>query len=265
MINIADLNWPKINVKSFRGFLCLGIAGFLLGLCHPLYGQGTLAETTTAVGLQEELNGGGAQPDTPKPAAKPKPAARPKDSNEPSRSAPKPAPEANNAAERPTRGPMAGETPTSPSLPTRQQRAARGLSEDTNVPDINDFNSFQKELNRINVESKNEEGLWLGRLDRKADLARAIDELVVAQLRFIRKLSVAEHADQTTKAIDLVLKQRQEQLDKLVTKLQEELKEERQQSTERRDKKTTRTGEGLQDQPARERTTPRRTRATTPE
>jgi hypothetical protein len=363
MINIADLNWPKINVKSFCGLLCLGAACFLLGLCQPLYGQGTLAETTTAVGLQEELNGGGAQPATPKPAAKPKPAARPKDSNEPSRSAPKPAPEANNVAEKQgieklekvaqklmqsmqsdrydqadfsavwntivpkdanfsdginailkpvfdqfgkaeklgqgkiaganravfpvqfTRGtlnmtvsvdrqdkvvewtltPAAGAPGGTAAGEPSTKQAIQGLPKDATAPEINDFNSFQKELNRINVESKSEEGLWLGRLDRKADLARAIDELVTAQLRFIRKLSVAEHADQTTKAIDLVLKQRQEQLDKLETKLQEALKEERQQSTERRDKKTTRTGEGLQDQPARERTTPRRTRATTPE
>jgi hypothetical protein len=132
---------------------------------------------------------------------------------------------------------------------------------DTNAPDISDFNAFQRELNRINIESRSEEEQWLGRLERKVEMARAIDELVAAQLRFIRKLAEVEHAEQTIKAVDLVLKQRQDRLNKLVTKLQEELKEERQQQlTERRERRPTRTGERLQDQTER----PRPQRRTTP-
>jgi hypothetical protein len=363
MMNVADLNWLKISVKSFLGFLLLSAVGSLLGLCQPLYGQGSLAETATAVGLQEEINGGGAQPAAPKPAARRKPTAA-MDANSPTAKqgierlekiaqklmqsmqngsynqsdfsavwATKVPKDVNfsdgiNALCRPVfeqlgtpeklgqgrmvgpnraifpvqcskgtlnmtvsinpqdkvvewtltpsqppSGPAAGETSTNQSRGLRDNaaephRTARGLSEDTNIPDINDFNSFQRELNRMNIEARSEEEQWLGRLERKADLARAIDELVAAQLRFIRKLAVTEGADQTAKAIDLVLRQRQERLDKLETKLQEELKEERQQqSTERRDRRTPRAGDTLQDQPrAGERVTPpRRPRATTPE
>jgi hypothetical protein len=104
-----------------------------------------------------------------------------------------------------------------------------GIPKDTNIPDINDFNDFQKELNRINAESRSEERRWLGRTEQKDELARAIDKLVTAELSFIRKIAESEGADKTTKAIDLVLKQRQERLEKLATKLDNEAKEERQQ------------------------------------
>jgi hypothetical protein len=350
MISIADPNWLEIIAKSFRGFLCMGVAGFLLGLCQPLYGQGSLAETATTMELQEEINGGGARPTAPKPAT------RPKDSN----GLPKPAPEANNIAEKQgieklekvaqklmqsiqsdrydqadfsavwntivpkdanfsdginamlkpvfdqfgkaeklgqgkmaganravfpvqfTRGTLnmtvsldqqdkivewtlmpatqapsgtaAGETSTEPA------EAVPGPSKDANAPDISDFNSFQRELNRINIESRSEEEQWLGRLEKKVELARAIDELVAAQLRFVRKLAEVEHAEQTIKAVDLVLKQRQDRLNKLVTKL-EEAKQERQQSAERRERKPTRAGGQGQNQPEQrpkplQRTTP---------
>jgi hypothetical protein len=358
MMNVADLKWLKISIKSFRGFLFLSVVGSLLGLCQPLYGQGTIAETSTAIGLQEEINGGGAQPAAPKPAARQRPDANavsrrqgierlekisqklmqsmqngsynqsdfsevwnakvPKDVNfsdginalirpvfeqfgNPEKLGQGRMVGPNRAIfpmqcskgslnmtvsinsqdkvvdwtltpSQPPSGPAAGETPMNSSRGLREnaaepQKAARGLPEDTNVPDINDFNSFQRELNRMNIEAKSEEEQWLGRLERKVELARAIDDLVAAQLRFIRKLAVSEGADQTAKAIDLVLRQRQERLEKLEAKLQEELKEERQQPTERRDRKTPRAGDTLQDQPrASERVTPpRRARATTPE
>ncbi|MCJ7730109.1 MAG: DUF3887 domain-containing protein [Sedimentisphaerales bacterium] len=348
IINGADLNWLKISVKSFRGFLLLSTVVFLLGLCRPLYGQGTLAETATAVGLQEEIDGGGAQPAAPKPAARRRPDANavsrrqgierlekiaqklmhsmqngsydqsdfsevwnavvPKDTNfsDGINAILKPVFEQLGKAEKlgegrvvgpnravfpvrftrgtanmtvsldqqdkivewtltpsqPPSGPAAGEPSTKPA------ETIQGLPKDATAPEINDFNAFQRELNRMNVEARSEEEQWLGRLERKAELARAIDELVAAQLRFIRKLAVTEGADQTAKAIDLVLRQRQERLDKLETKLQEELKEERQQQpTERRDRRTPRPSDTLQDQPrAGERVTPpRRARATTPE
>jgi hypothetical protein len=354
MINVTDLNWLKIDFKSFRGLLFLSVVGSLLGLCQPLYGQGTLAETATAVGLQEELNGGGAQPAAPKPAATSKPDANaaagkpiierlekvaqklmqsmqngsfnksdfsavwnnkvPKDVNfsDGINTLIRPVFEQAGNPEKlgqgrmvgPNRaifpvqcskgslnmtvsinpqdkvvewtltpsqqpsGPAAGETLQSPPPQTRPHKTVHGLSEDTNIPDINDFNSFQRELNRINIESRSEEEQWLGRLEKKVELARAIDELVAAQLRFIQKLAESGDANQTAKAIDLVLRQRQDRLNKLITKLQDELKEERQQQpTERRDRRTPRAGDTLQDQPrAGERVTPpRRARATTPE
>jgi hypothetical protein len=166
--------------------------------------------------VQQELDGSGKQPTPKQPVNKQKAkTARRSEANEPLQ----PAPEANSEAEQR----LAGE-----------RTAVAKLSEEANVPEVNDFNDAQRELNRINLEAKSEEGQWL-RLERKEELARAIDELVAAELRFIRKFAVAEDANKTTKAIDLVLKRRQERLDKLVPKLENEAKEERQRpTTERR-------------------------------
>jgi hypothetical protein len=218
VVGVVNLINPKIGGRSLCGSLCLILVGLWLSLPQLLYGQGTLSETVTTMEVQQELEGGGKQPTPKQPANKLKTAAaRRGDANEPLQ----PAPEANNAAE----PQPAGERTT-----------------EANVPEVNDFNDSQRELNRINLEAKSEEGQWLGRLERKADLAKAIDELVTAELRFIRKLAVAEDANKTTKAIDLVLKQRQERLDKLVTKLENEAKDERQrQTTERRERTTNRT------------------------
>jgi hypothetical protein len=146
-----------------------------------------------------------------------------------------------------------------PAAPAETQVVNPALPEETNIPDINDFNSFQREINRMNIETRSEENMWLGELDRKAELARAIDELVDAQLRFIRKLAETEDANQTVKAIDLVIRQRRERLNNLTRQLNDELREERQQTTtERRPRRTT-----GQDQTERTRERPaRRTRET---
>ena len=121
-----------------------------------------------------------------------------------------------------------------PATPAETQVISPALPQDSNepdIPDINDFNSFQREINRMNIETRSEEQQWMGPLERKVELARAIDELVAAQLRFIRKLAESEDANQTVKAIDLVLRQRRERLNNLETKLSEEIREERQQQT----------------------------------
>jgi hypothetical protein len=153
-------------------------------------------------------------------------------------------------------------TPTPPAEP---QPAAQEMPQEANVPDIKDFNGFQREINRINIDTRNEEEQWLGPLDKKAELARAIDDLAAAQLRFIRKLAETEHAEQTVKAIDAVLKQRQDRLNKLTTKLQDELRDQRQQqATERRAKTPRATGDRIQDQPPAERPAPRQRRVREP-
>jgi len=148
-----------------------------------------------------------------------------------------------------------------PATPAETQTISPALPEDTNaadVPDINDFNSFQREINRMNIETRSEEQIWLGPLDRKAELARAIDELVDAELRFIRKLAESEDANQTVRAIDLVIRQRRERLNNLTRQLTEEIREERQQqTTERRTRRPARSADGQEptertrDRPAR--------------
>ncbi|MGA2172040.1 MAG: hypothetical protein ABSG82_03365 [Sedimentisphaerales bacterium] len=216
VVNVINL---KISGKILCGSLCLILVGLWLSLPQPAYGQGTLGETATVIEVQQQLDGSGSQPTPNQPANKLKAkTARRNDANEPLQ----PAPEANNAP---------GQRPAG------ERTAVAKLSEEANAPEVNDFNEAQRELNRINVEAKNEEGQWLGHLERKEELAKAIDELVIAELRFIRKFAVAEDANKTTKAIDLVLKQRKEQLDKLMTKLDNEAKDERQ----RRERTTNRT------------------------
>ncbi len=159
--------------------------------------------------------------------------------------------------------------PTTPARPAADEQTTKpvetqvispALPEDTNVPDIKDFNSFQREINRMNIETRSEEQMWLGRLEQKPQLASAIEELVTAELMFIRKLAESENAGQTVKAIDLVLKQRQERL----AKLEEKLKDERQQQMiERREERGLR-GERPERERTRERPS-RRTREPAPE
>ncbi|MBN2019129.1 MAG: Ig-like domain-containing protein [Sedimentisphaerales bacterium] len=143
-------------------------------------------------------------------------------------------------------------TPIVESAPAQTPQPAEEIkiSKNDDAPDINDFNSFQRELIRINIETRSEEQQWLGPLERKEDMVRAIDELVAAELRFIQKLAESENAEQTVKAIELVLRQRQDRLNKLITKLNDELRAERQQQTrERRPRRINRT-EG-EEQPQR--------------
>jgi hypothetical protein len=173
---------------------------------------------------------------------------------------------------KPTAQAAAPASPTTreqPAAPAETPAISPTLPEEANtphIPDINDFNSFQREINRMNIETRSEEEQWLGQLERKAELARAIDELVDAELRFVRKLAESEDANQTVRAIDLVLRLRRERLNNLTTKLTEEIRGERQQqATERRPRRTTRPTEG-QDQTERTRERPtRRPRETTTE
>jgi ribosome-associated translation inhibitor RaiA len=139
------------------------------------------------------------------------------------------------------------------------------VTADTNVPDVNDFNAFKQELNRIDMEARGEDTQWLGKPEKRAELAKAMDEVVVAEMKFLRKVAAATNDANTVEAIDLVLKKRQDRLNKLVTKLENEAKEERRQQTgERQPRRTPKAGAGGQEQPQTPRTTNpvRRTRET---
>jgi hypothetical protein len=109
-------------------------------------------------------------------------------------------------------------------------------SKDVASPDVNDFNDYKQEISRIDIEARGEESKWLGKLDRKSDLAKAMDDVVVAELKFLRKMADTEGSQKTVEAIDLILKRRQERLAKLITKLEDEAK------TERRERRPLRTG-----------------------
>lgn len=116
---------------------------------------------------------------------------------------------------------------------------------DTPEPDINDFNDYRQEISRIDIEARDEENKWLGKLEKKSDLAKAMDDVVVAELKFLRKMAEEEDSQKTVEAIDLLLKKRQDRLAKLTTKLEDEAK------TERRERRPPRLGAGEQGQTGR--------------
>jgi ribosome-associated translation inhibitor RaiA len=217
--------------------LCLCLAG--PGALQTAYGEGTAVETIGTMEISQDVDNGVSR-SAPKRSANVR----------------KPARDANAAAEQPNRAPAnAPETVNSPDSNERGQ-AATGVSipskvpvmtADTNVPDVNDFNAFKQEINRIDMEARGEDSQWLGKPEKKAELAKAMDDVVVAELRFLRKVAAAAKDANTVEAIDLVLKKRQDRLNKLVTKLENEAKEERRQQAPERQKRVPRTS-GVQQQ-----------------
>ena len=212
--------------------LCLCLVG--PGALQTAYGEGTAVETLGTMEISQDVDNGVSR-SAPKRSANVR----------------KPARDANAAAEQPNRVPANApgygtETVNSPDSNERG-RAATGvetsstvpvMTADTNVPDVNDFNAFKREIDRIDMEARGEDTQWLGKQEKKAELAKAMDDVVVAELKFLRKVAAATNDANTVEAIDLVLKKRQDRLNKLVTKLENEAKEERQQQRERRAPKT---------------------------
>ena len=156
----------------------------------------------------------------------------------------RPARDANAATEQPNQ--MPANAPDKPN-PVEAPTAVPAVIADTNVPDVNDFNAFKREIDRIDVEARIEDNQWLSKPEKKAELAKAMDDVVVAELRFLRKVAAATNDANTVEAIDLVLKKRQDRLNKLVTKLENEAKEERRQQAIERQKRVPRTS-GVQQQ-----------------
>jgi|GEM_PF-1353744 len=254
---------------------------FILCLClvvpcalQTAYGQGAL-ETVGTMEISQQVDSGVNQSAPRRGADTKKPA---QDTNNVT-APPSRAPDANAATE-PSRAPdgMRGRpSPVQTPPPELQQQdqapatvettpAVPVVMADTNVPDVNDFNAFKRELDRIDIEARGEDAQWLGKLEKKAELAKAMDDVVVAELRFLRKVAAATNDANTVEAINLVLKKRQNRLTKLVTKLDNELREERKQQAATRGESGRRTPtprvSPQQDQgekPARGTSIPRRT------
>ncbi len=258
MKDIVNLiNYEK-SVRVLNFILCLCLVG--PGALQTAYGQGSLVETVGTMEIGQEVDNGVNQ-SAPKRSANVR----------------KPARDANAATGQPNQMPAnAPGGPYNANKPNAQEpnRTAMGVSipsnipavtADTNVPDVNDFNAFKQELNRIDMEARGEDTQWLGKPEKRAELAKAMDEVVVAEMKFLRKVAAATNDANTVEAIDLVLKKRQDRLNKLVTKLENEAKEERRQQTgERQPRRTPKAGAGGQEQPQTPRTTNpvRRTRET---
>jgi len=232
MKDIVNLiNYEKSAI-ALSFILCLCLVG--PGALRTAYGQGSLVETVGTMEISQEVDNGANQSAPKRPAGVRKPAR-----------------DANTATEQPNQMPANAPgystgTVNSPDLNERGQ-AATGVSipskvpamtADTNVPDVNDFNAFKREIDRIDMEARGEDTQWLGKPEKKPELAKAMNDVVVAELRFLRKVAATVNDTNTVEAIDLVLKKRQDRLNKLVTKLENETKEERQQQRERRAPRT---------------------------
>lgn len=239
MQDIVNLINYKISVIAIICILCLCMVG--PGALRTAYGQGTLVETVGTMEISQQV-------DNATNSAAPK---GPADMR-------KPVPDANKVTGEPSR--VQGIIPARPNpaeTPAQPEPQERGRTE-TNVEtpaapvttaDINDFNAFKQEIDRIDMEARGEDAQWLGKQEKKAELAKAMDDVVVAELKFLKKVAAAANDANTVEAIDIVLKKRQDRLNKLVTKLENEVKEvRRQQMTERQPRRTApRTG-GAQQQ-----------------
>jgi hypothetical protein len=224
MTDIVNLRKCKISVIFMGVILCLCLVG--PGALRIAYGQGSLVETVGTMEISQEVDNGANQA-TPKRAA----------------GAAKPAQDANNVTQQPSRNPadmqrnqMPPQAPppnsqqqvqAPPPVPVEAAPAAPVVTADTNVPDVNDFNAFKREIDRIDMDARGEDIQWLGKLDKKAELARTMNNVVVAELGFLLKVAADVNDTNTMDAIKLVLKKRQDRLNKLVTKLDNEAKEDK--------------------------------------
>jgi hypothetical protein len=227
MKDIVNLIKCEKSAISLSVILCLCLAG--PGALRTAYGQGSLVETVGTMEIGQQVDNATNQA-TPKRGTDTK----------------TPAQDTNNVTAPPDRAPgmqgrpsPAPQPPTPPQTDLQQQTpapatvetapAAPVVTPEPNVPEVNDFNGFKRELDRIDSGARLEDNQWLGKQEKKAEIARAMNDVIVAELRFLRKVALAANDSNTVEAIDLVLKKRQDRLNKLVPKLENELKEERQQ------------------------------------
>jgi hypothetical protein len=245
-----------------RFFLSIGLVCLWMGSTPALYGQGTIVETVGTMEIGDQVDNGVNQ-NTPKGKVDTKTPA--KDTNNvtaPPNRAPggiqqgRPNPEDKPNAQEPNK------TATGVAAPT----TVPAMSAETNVPDVNDFNSFKREINRIDIEARGEDTQWVDKQEKKADLARAMNDVVLSELRFLRKVAAAANDSNTVEAIDLVLKMRMDRLNKLITKIENETKDERRTQTPDRPRRAPRpTGVQQQNQterPARSTNPVQRTKET---
>jgi ribosome-associated translation inhibitor RaiA len=258
MKDIVNLINYKKSVIVLNYILCLCLVG--PDALQTAYGQGSLVETVGTMEIGQQIDNGVNQSAPKRPANIRKPARDANAAAEPNR-APANAPDQSYTADKPN-AQEPNRAATGVSMPSN----VPAMTADTNVPEVNDFNAFKQELNRIDMEARSEDTQWLGKQEKKAELAKAMDDVVVAELRFLRKVAAAANDANTVEAIDLVLKKRQDRLNKLVTKLENEAKEDRrQQAGERQQRRPPRAGGTQQTQterPARSTNPVQRTKET---
>jgi len=217
--NIVNLISYEKSAVFLSFILCFCLAA--PGVLRNAYADGTLEETVGTMEIGQEIDNGVNQ-NVPKG----------KVNNQ------KPAQDTNNVTGMPSRVPA--NTPVKPT-----QAAASTAIAETNVPEVNDFNEFKRELDRIDTDARGEDIMWLGKQEKKTELAQATNNVAVAELQFLLKVATEVNDTNTVGAIKLVLKKRQDRLQKLATKLENEAKEERQQQRDRRAPRPSGTQQGM--------------------
>lgn len=88
---------------------------------------------------------------------------------------------------------------------------------------IRAFEGLERALEKIDKEGKKEtRELMLSDARNRLDLAKAVQEQVIAELNFLRGLAVEEGAVKTTAAIDGLLVDRQERFGKVIKRMEKE-------------------------------------------
>lgn len=136
-------------------------------------------------------------------------------------------------------------------IETSQTRPERKSTKDTNepAPDVNSvvdsndpnavkaayqmFAGLEEALERLNEVAEKEIREWQSKSESRTNLAKAVQEQIVRELTFIRKLAVEEKAAKTTAAIDGLLMMRKERFDETLERMEEIRKREERRERDR--------------------------------
>jgi hypothetical protein len=140
------------------------------------------------------------------------------------------------------------------SIPISQSTAQVNILADPNEikSRIKTFEGLEKELKEVTDKSREELRHWpQSRYDNRTTLARSIDKQVEEELQYVRKVAVKESAKKTTKAIDNLLKIRQERYKKVNRELLQQKREMRQTTSTRTSTRGRTTGRSARGQYSR--------------
>ena len=88
---------------------------------------------------------------------------------------------------------------------------------------VRTFEGLETALESVSQKSQEEVREWThGAVEDRLNLAKAVQEQIVAELDFIRKFAVEEGATKTTAAIDGLLMSRQERFEEIIRNMEEE-------------------------------------------
>ncbi len=224
-----------VTVRISSSFAVFFVAGVVMLGLLPVQGQDDDFPANVGVGTIAPQMPGGEQP-RPVQRAAAQPAARP---------------DANVAAA--PRPPQSGST----SLTTGEATDVNAATAPAREP--NWVDALVRGIEGLERGAGNSSQQWENRTDNRAELAKAVQSQVAAELLFLQEVAAREGATRTVKAIELLMASREKRANALVTNLEEQRRTERTQ--ERRTRTPTRSSERTDGGRTRERTSRLRERA----